>query len=76
MGVGVMSVTVVAGSRSAMERFGKEAPSLPVNVLRNPIGPSESSKDNQGGEVAKGFKLRSSKRPKSSEQAACVNGSV
>lgn len=54
----------------------KGSPSLPVNVLRNPIGPSESSKDNQGGEVAKGFKLRSSKRPKSSEQAACVNGSV
>ena len=55
----------------------KGSPSLPaVNVMRNPTGPSESSKDVEGGKVAKGFKLRSSKRPGSSEQAASVNASA
>jgi len=50
----------------------KRNPATPaVNVVRNPIGPSEIWKD-EGGQVYKGFRRRSTKGPVSSEQTAPV----
>jgi len=64
---------------SALKRGGaqKGGPSLPtVNVIRNPIGPSESSKDTEGGQVSKGFESRNTKQPAFSTASANINGSV
>jgi hypothetical protein len=59
-----------------VERVQKGSPSPPaVNIVRNPIGPSGSYKDTEGGQESKGFRRRSTKGPGSSVQAA-VKGSV
>jgi len=53
-----------------------ESPSIPaVNVVRNPIGPSDNSKDTEGGRISKGFKRGSTKGPRSSQRPPAINGS-
>jgi hypothetical protein len=53
----------------------KGSPSLQAtHVIRNPIGPSESSIDMDAVQVSKGFKRRSTKQP--AEQTTSPNGSI